>query len=342
LKENLLDDPDLLDDEIWRIFDMAPVRGAILVGTDITAVADGTGRGPNEAGSWGYVLRDFSREGKLDRQRLLAASLTAILRNSKGSNTVWFCRFHELLEPTPEERLSLEGPYLQLLSHPFPAVADFAIDALRILAKDNRLDFDKLIDAITPVFRLEPKAQPLAALKLLAGSKTSDGRFSHKLATAVIPGLGHPAPQVQAAILQFLHKLGNGEDEVISYLLQQHFEMLAPSVREKARQMIALPAESPPTVTPSEGSSSAELLEEARKLPSPWRKGAGIDALLHAIESNGDLPALTFDPMSIPRLHDDQRVQPIQTLEELIERLTIAIEDLNDPIEFELLLEGLS
>jgi hypothetical protein len=46
--------------------------------------------------------------------------------------------------------------------------------------------------------------------------------------------------------------------------------------------------------------------------------------------------------MAVPRLADDQRVQPVQTLDELIERLTVAVEGLDDPIEFELLVDGLS
>lgn len=46
--------------------------------------------------------------------------------------------------------------------------------------------------------------------------------------------------------------------------------------------------------------------------------------------------------MAVPRLYEDQRVEPIRDLDELIARLTVAVEGLNDPIEFELLVDGLS
>src|SRR6185503_18822984 len=85
-----------------------------------------------------------------------------------------------------------------------------------------------------------------------------------------------------------------------------------------------------------------DLISRGREIPSPWREAAGIDTLLHALESNGELSAVSFDPMAVPRLADDQRVQPVETLDELIERLTVAVEGLDDPIELELLVDGLS
>ncbi len=46
--------------------------------------------------------------------------------------------------------------------------------------------------------------------------------------------------------------------------------------------------------------------------------------------------------MGVPRLDPEQRLTPIQTLDELIDRLTTALEGLDSGIEFELLLDGLS
>ena len=168
MRENLLDDPDLLDDEVWRIFELAPAKTTIHMGLDITKIAAAYDPQLAAANSWAYVLRDLSREGRLDRQRLLSASLGSLLRNTEARNTVWFCRFHEFLEPTTEERHARQATYLQLLSHPLPAVVELALDALSLVGKDQRLDAPRLIEAIGPVFHLQPKAQPLAAVRLLA------------------------------------------------------------------------------------------------------------------------------------------------------------------------------
>ena len=95
LKEKLLDDPDVLDDEIWRVFELAPVKATIHMGLDVAKIAAAYDPQLAAANSWIYVLRDLSREGRLDRQRLLSASLGSLLRNTEARNTVWFCRFHE-------------------------------------------------------------------------------------------------------------------------------------------------------------------------------------------------------------------------------------------------------
>jgi len=63
---------------------------------------------PSHPNSWSGALRDLSAEGKLDRQRLLSASLSALLRNLEARNTSWFVGFHEVLEPNDEERQALQ------------------------------------------------------------------------------------------------------------------------------------------------------------------------------------------------------------------------------------------
>jgi hypothetical protein len=343
LREKLLDDPDLLDDEIWRVFELAPVKSTIPMGLDITKIAACYDPQLAAANNWAYVLRDLSREGKIDRQRLLSASLGSLLRNTEARNTVWFCRFHEFLEPTTEERHARQETYLELLSHPLPAVVELALDALSLVGKDQRLDAPRLIEAIGPVFHLQPKAQPLAAVRLLARECGANEEQAPRLAEVLISGLAHPAPPVQEAILKLLSKLRGRAAETIAELLPPRLESIAPSLQEQAGAMIdAMPAESPSPSSSTPTSPPSDLIARAREIPSPWREAAGIDALLDALESGGELSAVSFDPMAVPRLADDQRVQPVQTLDELIERLTVAVEGLDDAIEFELLVDGLS
>lgn len=342
LKEKLLDDPDVLDDEIWRVFELAPAKDTIHMGLDVAKIAKAYDPQLAAANSWIYVLRDLSREGRLDRQRLLSASLGSLLRNTEARNTVWFCQFHEFLEPTTEERHACQATYLQLLSHPLPAVVALALDALSLLGKDQRLDAPRLLEAIGPVFHLQPKSQPLAAVRLLARVCGANTDQSPQLAEVLISGLAHPAPPVQEAILQLLGKLRSSVAETIAELLPSRLESLAPSLQQQARALIdETPTESPSRAS-SQMSAPSELIARARKIPSPWREAAGIDTLLHALESNGELSAVSFDSMAVPRLDDNQRVQPVHTLDELIERLTIAVEGLDDAIEFELLVDGLS
>jgi len=338
LKDNLLNDEALLADEIWRIFEISPVRGTIIQVSDAT-YSPGAGY---PCRSWSQTLIELSAEDRLDRGRLLAASLGSLQRNTEARNTGWFQKFHELLEPTPIERQRLQASYLQLLSHPVPSVVGMAIDALAALEKAKLVDASAVLDAIGPAFHVRPKAQPLAAIKLLSRFAANKS-LQPRLAELLLSGLSHPAAQVQEAIIKLLRKVRDGALDTLADGLAAQLEQLAPSVQEQARELLPEPvAVSNAIASKEDFSALSALTSRARHIPSPFREAAGIDAILLGIEKTGELSALSLNPMAVPRLRDEDRVQPVQRLDELIERLTVAIEGLDDPIEFELLVDGLS
>jgi hypothetical protein len=336
LKERLLEDPELLKEEIWQIFELSPARGPVLESSDISHVPPADW----PCLSWARTLISLAAEGKLDRQRLLAASLGSLLRNTEARNTAWFARFHELLNPTAEERFAIQGSYLQLLGHPLPALVGLALDALAILTKAQKLDEIAFLESVAPVFYLQAKGHPLSAVKLLGRIAARKKVNASKIAMVLLAGLAHPVAQVQQALVELLAKLKEDAAEAIASQLPALLESLAPSVQEQARMLISAPAY---LAFETEGPAGmADLIAEAALIPAPWREQAGIDSVLRALEGTGELIAVAFDPLAVPRLDPARRVEPIQTLDELIERLTIALEALDDPIEFELLLDGLS
>jgi hypothetical protein len=190
------------------------------------------------------------------------------------------------------------------------------------------------------VFHLQPKAQPLSAVKMLGRIAAQMKAPAPKIAAALMAGLSHPATPVQQALVELLGKLNEEAADVIASQLPGMLASLAPSVQEQARKLSSAPEGQ--ACRPDSPLQKPDLLDEARRVPAPWREQAGIEAILKALEGTGELTAVALDPMTVPRLDPAQRVAPIQTLDELIERLTIAIETLDDGIEFELLLDGLS
>lgn len=336
LKDRLLADSELLHDEIWRIFDVSPARGTILHTGDITYVP----RGDHPSFSWSKTLLELAAEGKLDRQRLLAASLGSLLKNTEARNTTWFTKFHELLNPTAEERLTLQAVYLQLLSHPVPAVVGTALDALGILEKAELLDTIGFIDGVAAVFHLQPKAQPMSAVKMLGRIAARKKAPASNIAPALLAGLVHSAPQVQQALVELLGKLNADAADLVASRLPELLPSLAPSVQDQARKLARAPVGQ--AFQPDGEAEKPDVGQEAMRIASPWRELAGIDEVLQALEGDGQLTAVAFDPMAVPRLDPAQRVGPIQTLDGLIERLTIGVEAPDDAVEFELLLDGLS
>jgi hypothetical protein len=332
LKDALLDDPELLTWEIWKIFELSPVREAILWTNESAS--------PN---SWGGALAALCREGKLDRNRLLNASLAALSRNTEARNTGWFTSFHELLEPTDEERHGLQPTYCQLLAHRVPAVVGMALAALARLEKAQKLDVPGFLQAVSAVFYLQAKAQPLAALRILARLCSRDTGRQAMLAETLLSALAHSSADVQQRAVELLEKISKDAPGIVLSSLPERLDQMSSSVQEMARQLLD-------TLQPRAESASHEqetacpetLIEETRKLPACWREQAGIDAVVEAFKTGAGLPPLAFDPMQIPRLYGDNRLEPIKALDELMDRLIVAVTKLDSGIEFELLLDGLS
>src|SRR5207245_2116132 len=123
LLDQLRDDPELLTSEIWRIFELDPLERTLLPPGEV-----------DNRWSWAHALSELSREGRLDRERLLTAPLEALRRGLHPKNTGWFHKFHEHLQPTLAERGKRQALYMDLLGHSVPAVAGFALAALAELA----------------------------------------------------------------------------------------------------------------------------------------------------------------------------------------------------------------
>ena len=87
-----------------------------------------------------WSLGRLAKEGLISRERLLAASLEALQLGRHPSDAKWFYEFHEFLEPTIEERASLQTVYCDLLTTDVPTVVAFALEATDKLAKAGRLD----------------------------------------------------------------------------------------------------------------------------------------------------------------------------------------------------------
>ena len=84
-------------------------------------------RGDNR---WLHALSTARRRGRLDRQRLLDASLDALMRDFRASTVGWYAKLHEELEPTRTERVERLDRYMALVTSPAPVVARRGLAAL--------------------------------------------------------------------------------------------------------------------------------------------------------------------------------------------------------------------
>ena len=118
--DGLLSDPALLEREVWQLFELD-------LGIEL-----GTTTGQNR---WVHAQR-LADEERFDRQRLLDASLDALMRDFRPSGVGWYAFLHEALGPTREERLARLDRYLALVTSPAPAVVRRGRRATRAGGRD--------------------------------------------------------------------------------------------------------------------------------------------------------------------------------------------------------------
>ncbi|MFO1044455.1 MAG: DUF6493 family protein [Planctomycetaceae bacterium] len=228
LIDGLRADPGLLEDEIWRLFQVEPPgKGVLLFPNDLDGALM----------SWGHSLKELSASGEVDRSRLLTESLQALRRGRRAAGATWFFKFHEFLEPTLDERAERQSMYLDLLSNAVPAVISFALDALILLSKEKLLDAPAYLHAVPRVFEVAPKGPPVTAIKLFGPLVKQQPDLTETAAAVACLALGHESPDVQKSAISWLESLKLGPNDVLAGEIDNHIQSVAASLRERVTHL---------------------------------------------------------------------------------------------------------
>jgi hypothetical protein len=192
LAEELACDLEYLEAAIWRQFE---VEGG---GEISLANLEKFGRRPD---TWAMALKHLSDSGRLDRQRLLDASLDALSRGFSQYRAGWFSRFHELMAPTKQERVTRVARYLALLASPVGPTVSLAMSALKKIQKGDGLDPVVLLEHIEPALYAKTASTVKGALMLLEQAAAAKPEASSALARTAAAALEHPLRDVQEMAL---------------------------------------------------------------------------------------------------------------------------------------------
>lgn len=297
LRKWLLERPDLLEDEIWRIF---RVEGG---GENSLSARD---KFAGQGSDWTSALLELANDGALPRGRLLDESLGALGRDLPAFQAGWFSRFHELLQPTQDERGARVPTYLALLGSPIPATVSFAVKAL---AKAGPLPEDELLGFIGPVLSDAPQGTAKAALRLLPVNASA--------AEVACQGLLHQSADVQAAALDFIAKAGSGDAELAASVAEM-LPGITPSLRDKATALAG-----PATPAPS-AAVTARVLPAAT--PTVFEMPSPVSSIDELVELCVGLMEQIDNPIDLERALDgvsrlcDQRTKHSEHLRPLAKR----------------------
>ena len=294
--ELLRDDPDLLDHEVWRAFEVE--------GTGDHSLADHDKYTP-DAKSWSRALLDLAGS-RLDRSRLLDASLAALERDFPAFRAGWYSRFHEAMAPTPAERAARVDTYLRLLRSPVAPTVTFAVAALAIVEKSGRLDGDLLLAHVEPAVGVRAAGTAKAALRLIELAVRADPTLAGAAVRPASAALVHGSADVQGrAIVLFETVLGPVDPETAA-LLAERGDDVAASIRPRLDALV--------------GGARPEA-------PGPTIEATEPPAVEVEIE-----PADAFGSM--------RRLEPVGSVEDLVELLAGILEREGPPEDLERALDG--
>ena len=223
----LAEDPSLIDDEVWRLFE---VEGG---GEDSLANHD-----KYFGDSWGDTFRDLAAADASMRDRLLDASIAALGRDFSAYRAGWFSRFHESLSPTDEERAQRTVGYLQLLRGRVGATISMAMAALAAVERSGKLPSDALLDHVGPVLADGSAKAAKIGLGLVAsvGARSDDG--GRRAAIVATDALANASPDIQARALKLIGKLLSGPDDEVARALADRAPDVAASQRNAAAALL--------------------------------------------------------------------------------------------------------
>ena len=351
VRGGLAADPDLLKDEVWRLFQIEGAGELTLAAHDKYISKKGT------EFAWNGALKKLSEEGKLSRERLLDESLAALSRGFSQFRVAWFSEFHELLEPTVKERIKRLDKYLVLLASPIPPTVTFALDALDAIDKEQPLPAKRVLEHLPPVLLAKGKGTARRGLAWLARLCQREPECRGAAMELAAQSLTHESAEVQKAALDLIEKQGDRSDAPLREKLAESKALVAASLRKRVDAWLA--GSEPAAVVPARGKAKAaspaqakpraagpdlsELKQAAAKLDKTWATLAGVDRLLAATK-DGELqiPALDFGPLDVPRLDPAAALEPIQTLDEWIDACAHFLEVPDDIDEGERVLDGIS
>lgn len=325
-------DPTLLEHEIWRLFE---VEGG---GEDSLAARD---KSQHTGHGWAGALRTLAEERALDRQRLLTASLEALQRDFSQVRAGWFSRFHEMLNPTVEERAERLDPYLALLGSPISPSVSFALKALACLDQAGRLPADRFIEHVAPALGAREKGSVSQALKLLMRALKNEPSLQPAGVRVATEALVHESAEVQGLVLDLVEKYGDPADPVLASALSSYLGGVAPSQRPRLEAWLGNSAHTP--TPPETGPTREELRAAGAELPAELRELAGVEAALELTQVGSlALPPLDLRDLRIPRLDPTARLQPVRDLDELLQLYLQVLENEAPPDDVERVLDGVS
>lgn len=331
-------DPSLLKDEVWKLFEYEGDGENTLANIDRW-----------EKTSWSGALATLSKEGKLSRPKLLAATLGALELGFNHYRAKWFFTFFDLLEPTDRELKKHADTILDLVGSPTPNVATWAFEKATAMYERGLVkDASRLAVAASPLLMAKQKGTVQKTLKFLGQLAENSPESVGEICVLAADAMGHEKVDVQKSAFKLISKHATASDPQVQEAVRKYLPLVAASFRKQLTEWLES-ADSSASETPSKKKSARTAsIDRSRlkKYPASHRALMKVDELAAALDGSSEdsvaIPAAVFDGTEIPRLDADRKITPISNVEELIEVCGRVLEDSSLIDDGERAIDGIS
>lgn len=331
----LLADPELLEHDVWRLFEVEHNAFA----SSLFFV------------SWADALKALTYKGRLDRGRLLQASVRGALLPMKQNALAAYGKFHEHLKPTVDERVKLLDEYLLLLESPVAVVVGFALKALEVVAKAKRLPAETFFTGCEPVFRLDKKTHPAKAIQLTRLLVKQDARCKPDAALAMARALASDIHDIQEAAIDVLESLRGHLGQEAADVIKETLECTAASLKPRLSALLENGGEAARESSSAKASEKRQQLARATggeidsrvsAVPTAIGRQTGIEQAVRWVREGLEPQVFPLDPRQVPRRLPSTRVAPFESIDELIDAVGALCEGVDDAMQIERILDGIA
>lgn len=332
LSERLLAEPDMLED-VWQLFEIE--NQAFNTESWLTCNA------PDNYENWPDALINLSQQGHVDRERLLDDSLSGLLLDIKQNQLSGFHKFHKRLTPVKEELVNRQAEYFGLLSHNVGHVIKFALAMISQLEKHSSLDSAGFLAEVSSIFMHETKGNAISALKLIDRITKKAPSHSEAALDAIIEGLKHVNPDVQRLAVQLLETHQPTMNDKHYETITDSFHFLSAAVKQQAKYFLkqhGLVDECDNQVEVSD----EEFNQQLAALSKEEKIILGIDNPAILKMESGFLPPIEQNILKQHVLAGQEKLNPINDLDELIREVSHAVEVVDSPDNVDQIIDGIS
>jgi hypothetical protein len=330
--EELLADPGLLEDEVWRLFTVPDAAREV---ERLERWWPDGGAIPGQ--SWAESLVTLAEQGHIDRGRLIDACLGAFLCDFAPNRVGWYGQLHQHLALSVPEMSARAGTYLTLLGANSTCAIRLAQQATAVLLDNGLLDPGRFLAASVPTLMYPRKNIVVAQLKLIDKVIRSHPGAAEAALTTAAQAFGHERADVQEAALKLIAEHGAPGRRARAEI-SQLAGALAPGLATQARRLGLGPGTDDGTGT-DDGEARpgdrglARLADRIAALPPAQSEPLRV-ALARAREGE------VATPVPARAAAGDPLPEPVRDPAELVLLFTRLMEDATDALAVERALAG--